>query len=264
MATPRRTKKSAPKKPTERVAEVSPPPAPPAKKATRSAESAAKAAIPSGARKEYTALLHEIEVAEYDELRGWDRKWEAIARVFEKKYFVLDDDAPTAPSWVKKHTSDDYRSALRNARVATVASPEEEKRFTTTKIDIAIGIELEKQAKAASKAKVAFDPKKAAEKIALSKLRYSVVRDGKKRELDLEAITPNELRAIATGKPVGEKRPKEPMSKEGKRVERALRANKRLNGVTVSEGDNELAFGKVRFDQVSELGKALSGVVFDE
>lgn len=184
--------------------------------------------------------------------------------VLEKKLFLLDDEAPTAPLWVKKHTSDDYRSALRNARVATVASPEEEKRFTTTKIDIAIGIELKKQATAASKAKVAFDPKKAAEKIALSKLHYNVVRDGKKRSLDLEAITPNELRAIATGKPVGEQRPKAPASEEAKKVEKRVRANKRLNGVTVSEGDNDLAFGKVRFDQVSELGKALRGVVFDE
>jgi|LNFM01.1.fsa_nt_gb hypothetical protein len=208
-----------------------------------------------------------MEVAEYDELRGWDRRWEAIGTVLYKNLFVLDDEAPTAQSWVEKHTSETYRTAIRNTRVALVASPEEERRYKTSKIDLAITIELKKQLKAAEQAKVAFDPRAAAEKIALSKLRYSVKRGGKEVEVDLAKITPDELRALATGKPVGAKKPSKPSapkSDEGRKVSSAIAKNKNLSGITVAERDRQLSFEGVRYDQVPELGRTLSKLSLDE
>lgn len=244
MATPRR-----PKKPTK-----PPSPAP---------DALATAAVPPKARAEYAALLQEIEAAEFDEVRGWDRKWEAIAKVLDKKYFVLDDEASTAPAWVKKHTSENYRSGLRNARVAIVASPEEEKRFKRSKIDLAIGIELAKHAAAAQRAKVEFDPKKATEKIALTKLRYVVVRDKKKVTVDLAEITPDELRAIAKGNATETEATASRLSDEARSVVTTINKNKALKNVTLSERDRELTLGKIRFDQLAELGRVLSKMSFD-
>lgn len=253
MATPRAKKSKTPATKNKR-----PEPAPVATGAI------ADAAVPPKARAEYAALLREIEAAEFDEARGWDRKWEAIATVLDKKYFVLDDEASSAPAWVKKHTSENYRSGLRNARVAVVASPEEEKRFKRSKIDLAIGIELTRLSAAAAKAKVEFDVKKATEKIALSKLRYTVVREKKKRVVDLEAITPDELRAIAKGNAIDNESKGSRLSAEARAVIATINKNAALKNVTLSERDRELTLGKIRFDQLATLGRVLSKIALDD
>lgn len=263
MATPRRAKKKpaarAPSLPTKStVAPVAP---------AKPIAVASVAKVTKKGRAEYLSLLREMEVAEFDELRGWDRRWEAIGTILHKNLFLLDEEAPTAQSWVEKHTSETYRTALRNTRVALVASPEEEKRYKSSKIDLAITVELKKQLKAAEKAKVAFDPRAAAEKIVLSKLRYTVERAGKKVSVDLEAITAEELSALATGKPRPANKPSEataPKTDEGRAVSSAIAKNKSLSGITVAERDHQLTLASVRFDQAAELGRALSKLSFDE
>jgi hypothetical protein len=254
MDTPRAKNKSKPPATKKKRSE-------PARVAT---ETLANAAVPPKARAEYAALLREIEAAEFDEVRGWDRKWEAIATVLDKKYFVLDDEASTAPAWVKKHTSENYRSALRNARVAVVASPQEEKRFKRSKIDLAISIELTRMSAAAQKAKVEFDVKKATQKIALSKLRYTVVRENKKRVVDLEEITPDELRAIAKGNATEDESQRSRLSAQARMVIATINKNAALKNVTLSERDRELTLGKIRFDQLATLGRVLSKITLDD
>jgi hypothetical protein len=134
---------SAPKKSAKRATRRTPSkPAP---------EPPIEVAPPPKERKEYDALLREITLAERDELRGWDRKWEAVATVLAKKYFLFDDETPNAAAWMKKHTREEYRTGARNARVAKLASPDEEQRFTVTKIDLAYSIDEARQRAEAKK-----------------------------------------------------------------------------------------------------------------
>ncbi len=189
----------------------------------------------SDARREYAALLAEIDDASRDELRGWDRKWEAVATVLEKKYFVLDDDAPTAADWVKKHTKDEYRTGLRNVRVATLASPDEEKKYTVTKIDLAYTIDQALKMAAAKKKGVEWTAPETPAKLDLAKLRYTVERDGKKVSLGLEAITAPELRALHKSKSSERGSSGAKLSAAGKRVASAVNSVATLKNITFSE-----------------------------
>jgi len=145
-----------------------------------------------------------------------------------------------------------------------VASPQEEKRFKRSKIDLAISIELTRMSAAAQKAKVEFDVKKATQKIALSKLRYTVVRENKKRVVDLEEITPDELRAIAKGNATEDESQRSRLSAQARMVIAAINKNAALKNVTLSERDRELTIGKIRFDQLATLGRVLSKITLDD
>jgi hypothetical protein len=214
----------------------------------------------NAAREEYARLLREIDDAARDEMRGWDRKWEAVATVLAKKYFLLDDDAPSAPAWVKKHTEDEYRTALRNARVAKLASPEEEKKYTVTKIDLAYTIDEARQREAAKNKGVEWAAPASPRKLALAELRYTVERDGDDVSLGLDEVSVSELRALQRGDSAPSA---SASSATAKLIARAIRAQPALKNVTVAERDNELTLGKIRKDQVRALGKALSAIDLD-
>ncbi|MFO0563695.1 MAG: hypothetical protein U0269_37060 [Polyangiales bacterium] len=214
----------------------------------------------SAARRAYSALLAELEDASRDELRGWDRKWEAVATVLEKKLFVLDDEAPTAAEWIKKHTQDEYRTGLRNARVAKLASPDEEKKYTVTKIDLAYSIDQANKLAAAKKKGIEWSPPATPAKLDLAKLRYTIVRDGASVRVGLDEISVAELRALNKRESSVHDSSRARLSATTKRVARAVNSQKGLENITFSERDNELTIGRVRKDQLHALADALRKV----
>lgn len=216
---------------------------------------------PQRARVEYAALLREIDDAGRDELRGWDRKWEAVATVLQKRYFLLDDDTPTGAAWVKKHLGEEYRTVQRNARVARLASPAEEAKYTVTKIDLAYSIDATRRLAAAKKKGVDGVVAAAPERLDLAALRYTVVRSGKKLTLGLDAITAPELRALLSGKTSAHGAPPHArLSPRATRIQRTLAAHPELRNVTLREHENALTIDQIRLDQVHALGRALSRV----
>jgi hypothetical protein len=217
-------------------------------------------APPAKARAEYESLLREMSVAERDELRGWDRKWEAVATVLAKRYYLFDDEANTAPLWMKKHAHEEYRTGFRNARVATLASPDEEQRYTVTKIDLAYTIDEARQ-RAEAKAKgVEWSAPDRPKKLDLARLRYTVERDRKRVTVGLDEISAAELRALQASESKSEGSPRAKISKSAKALVRAIAANKGLSNVTVRERDNELSLEHVRADQLRDLGRVLSAL----
>lgn len=263
MATAKKAKRPAPKKskPAAAAAKANPKAkAKPARATKRSApteDDRPLVAPPAKARAEYESLLREITTAERDELRGWDRKWEAVATVLAKRYYLFDDEANTAPLWMKKHAHEEYRTGFRNARVATLASPDEEQKYTVTKIDLAYSIDEARQ-RAAAKAKgVEWSAPERPRKLDLSKLRYAVERDGARVSLGLDEVSVAELRALQSSESRSEGAPRARISKSAKAVLRALSARKALSNVTIRERDNELTIDHVRADQLHDLGRTL-------
>ncbi|MFO0558911.1 MAG: hypothetical protein U0269_12910 [Polyangiales bacterium] len=205
-------------------------------------------------------MLREITTAERDELRGWDRKWEAVATVLAKRYYLFDDEANTAPLWMKKHAHEEYRTGFRNARVATLASPDEEQRYTVTKIDLAYSLDEARQ-RAEAKAKgVEWSAPERPRKLDLAKLRYTVERDDKRVTVGLDEVSAAELRALQASESRSEGAPRARISKSAKAALRALAAHKALSNVTIRERDNELTIDHVRADQLAAVGRVLAAL----
>ena len=183
-------------------------------------------------------------------MRGWDRRWEAIAIILQKSYYLLEDDTPTALLWIKKHTDDSYRTGTRNARVARYASPDEEQRYGITKLDLAITLA---QTQHASKNPKAQELKS----IDFAALRYAIKTGAKRKKLSLADVSLEQLRELANGKSKRETPATPPLSESGAALNTLITAQKSLKNITLAEHDSELALGKIRFDQLATLGRLL-------
>ncbi len=256
MATAKKAKRTAREKTKPTEAKPSRTRAPKAPEPER--DEAPAVAPPAKAKAEYESLLREMSLAERDELRGWDRKWEAVATVLAKRYYLFDDEANTAPLWMKKHAHEEYRTGFRKARVAALASPDEEQRYTVTKIDLAYSIDEARQRDEAKAKGVDWSAPDRPKKLDLAKLRYTIERDDKRVSLGLEAISVAELRALQASESRSEGAPRARISKSAKAVVRALGANNTLRNVAVRERDNELTLDNIRADQLNELGRVLA------
>ena len=86
--------------------------------------------------------LKTLEAAASEGQRAWDLKYETIGRILEHDPpLFLAGGMSTATDFVTKYLpGEDVRSVLRNVRVAEYASPDEEERYTTSKIDAAIDL----------------------------------------------------------------------------------------------------------------------------
>ena len=225
--------------------------------ATKPSPSKAPAEPASAARRAYDALIDEIHDAERDELRGWDRKWEAVAKVLDQRLYLFDPDAPTAPAWMKKHMNEAYRTGFRNARVAALASPDEEQRYTVTKIDLAYSIDEARRRADATKKGIEWSAPDKPHKLALDALRYTIERDGKRVKLGLAEVSVAELRALQSREAKAEGAPAARISKSARALVRAIAAEKSLRNVSVRERDNALSIDHVRADQLPALGRVL-------
>ncbi|MDP3278782.1 MAG: hypothetical protein Q8Q09_26560 [Deltaproteobacteria bacterium] len=211
----------------------------------------------SKARAEYAGLLREIKAAETDPVRGWDRKWDAIATVLQKRYFSLDPATGSAPLWLQEHAGVTYRTGLRNARVARIAGPLEAQRYTPTKIDLAYTLDQARRHAIAAQKRVTYAPPDPPEKVNLSALRYRLVRGGRRVIVGLADVSVAELRALLREATHASGATRARVSMAAKSLMDAIAADKLLRNITVQERDNELTLGRVRRDQWHALAKVL-------
>lgn len=252
MATPKKRAKPVPVNTTKPKAIVAAPKVPvddavsvPAKKARAQYD-------------RYHALVLEIADASRDEVHGWDRRWEAIATILQKSYYLFDDETPNAPAWLKKHTTESYRTALRNARVAQYASPAEIEKYGATKLDLALSIELALWQKKHGDAPDEKTEESVLRAVKFAKLRYQVKRAAKSKSVTLAELTAEELRGMLRestrqGKPVSVR-----LSASGQKLVAALKSEKSLQNIKVSEHDSQLTLAGVRIDQMSALADVLA------
>lgn len=226
-----------------------------------SSPSAAKALalhkLPAKAKAEYDRLMLEVEAAKLDEHRGWDRLWEIAKVIIAKRLYLLEADTPTADDWTKKHTGEIYRTAARYMLVATMSSPAEQQKYTVSKIALAYELATAQAQALAAKRKEHWSAPETPEKLNLAKLKYTVVREKKKRTVDLAEITAVELRTAIRGlRRVGAPAPQ--MGPTATKLVAALAKDSALDNITVQERGQELSFAHVRADQLPQLAALLA------
>lgn len=222
---------------------------------------------PAAARKEYERLLAVIATAEVTEARGFDERWEAIERVRQKHFYLLEDDTPTFVAWLKKFVGESERTALRNLRVSAIASPAEIARYTVSKINLALSIRDATARRDAEKKGVPWTQPDRPAPIDLAALRFTVVRADKKRNVDLESVTQDELESIVSditgSKARREKSRRESLSPTARKLVAAVH-KARLQNIEITEHDNQLNIVGARADQLAALAKVLAQLAADE
>ncbi len=211
------------------------------------------------ARAEFHRLQVVMAGAHRSELVGWDRYWESVGLIVAKSLYTL-DGYERAADWLKDTVEGTVRNANRCIRVATIASPDEEARYTITKIDLALSLRDAEIAAGARKKDPAFKPPITPSPIDLPALKYTVVRDGKKTKLSLREVTTDELRALlhTYASPSRTKKPKlGPVALE---LSDLLRAHSTLNTLSVTSRDGMIQLGAFRADQCDDLARLLAQV----
>lgn len=225
-----------------------------AKKGALTASEAAKKE--SAIARSYRAQMQQMHSALVSEKRGWDSYYEAVDRVVSDKLYVA-DGYDSAREWLAEHVSDPERTALRYARVARLASPEEIAKYTPTKIDLALSIRDARAVREAKKKGVEIERGGASKPIDLVAQRYEVVRDDKRVKLDLEAARTPELRELLSSLSPASRKRKPSESAVTVALRAALSEDSAWEGVVVSERDSALTVSGFRPDQARALAAVL-------
>ncbi|MBL8683159.1 MAG: hypothetical protein JNK05_28585 [Myxococcales bacterium] len=206
-------------------------------------------------KKRFDDLSAKMAIASRDEARGWDAYFEYMGEIMREKLWIA-GGFDSARQWLESITDEPLRSLRRNVRVAESSSPDEQVKFTRSKITLALTlIDAQDQADAAKRGKP-WEPSDEPPVIDWKALRYEVVRDGAKKKLSLAEITAPELQALIdkiTKKP-------DPRDAEPTDTERALRAAldaSDLGEVTIAQRDHRYTVAGARADQLEALGRAL-------
>jgi hypothetical protein len=196
-------------------------------------------AVDPAKKKRYDALVAEIAASDLDEMRGWDRKYEAVGTIIDERLYLLSDHG-TAKQWVEAVLGEGYRQAMRNIRVARYCSPEDEHTYTPTKLDAAITY-LEART---------HGPVKGRLPVKLASLHIPVTRNGHERSVPLDDATVPEILAAAKGATSTGKKPARRSP-----AEHAFAANiasdKRFKAVTVRVADGSVTFGRIPLGDLS-------------
>jgi hypothetical protein len=221
-------------------------------------------AMPDAALKaEYRALKAEMATSLRGEMRGWDRYWEAVAKIVAEGWYLF-DGYKNAAEWAAAELEVPLRTALRNTRIATVASPDEEAKYTRTKIDLALSI-LDAKTASAKKADgaagaAARGARGARGAVDFAALRYQVTREGKKRTVTLDQVTTDELRALLRTTARKGKVTERRLGRTAQALLEALSEHETLSELALSERDGLIVLGGFRADQIAELGRVLLSV----
>jgi len=194
----------------------------------------------------YDALLAEIHTADRDEMRGFDRKYEAAGEIIDAKLFLLSLWG-TVETWAPEVLKVNARTAQRYVRVARHCSPDDEQRYGTAKLDALLQY-----------LDATTHGTKRSVKVALDKLRIPVTRGGKELRVSLDDVTVKELIAASKSETSGSK------SSRRTPVEAtyadALRGDKELASVTVRVTDGKASFGGVPLTAMDRFVKAVRAV----
>lgn len=197
---------------------------------------------------ESVALMHD---ARSKESSGFDAYWEAVGAVIDHDPpLYLAGGCATVGDFLTKHVGESERTARRNIRVARFASPQEESRYTVTKLDAALGwLEANGLSLAQGKAPIDF-----------ATLRIPVVRGDKTERLGLEEATVEEINAATTALRSTKGRSRKPSTPEIDAVAAALKTDRALRGVGVSFRDGAFSFRDVSAEALAAFARALRKV----
>lgn len=222
-------------------------PAMPKSKAAPTKKQLADAHVDPATKDAYEALLAEIADADRDEKHGWDRKYEAIGEVLDKKLFLLSAHG-TAQRWCAATLGETYRSVVRNVRVARYCSPEDEHDYGTAKLD-AVLTYLDARTHGLNSGGL---------KVSLKKLRIPVVEGKKTRQVPLAEATVQQITAAARREQAGSKRSRRSPIEAA--FAAPLAGDRDLREVRVRVSDSKLSFGGVPLSALDRFLKAVKGV----
>jgi hypothetical protein len=209
----------------------------------------------SAMKKRFEATIAKMSAASKQEARGWDAYFELVGEVLREKLWIA-GGFDSASQWLESIADEPMRSLRRNVRVAESSSPEEQEKYSRSKITLALALLDAKDAAAAKKRGEPWRPSDEPRSVDWAKLRFDVVRNGKKHKLSLVEITAPELQALIDT--INEK----PGAAGAKptETEQALRAALDASGledVTIAQRDHRYTVTGARADQLEALGRAL-------
>lgn len=211
--------------------------------------------VTSAMKKRFDELTAKMAVASRDEARGWDAYFEYMGEVMREKLWIA-GGFDSARQWLESITDEPLRSLRRNVRVAESSSPDEQVKFTRSKITLALTLlDVRDEADAKKRGDV-WEPSDEPRAIDWKKLRFDVVRDGAKKKLTLAEITAPELQELINKVTKKSDAPAE----EPTDTERTLRAALDASGlaeVTVTQRDHRYTVAGARADQLEAVGRAL-------
>jgi hypothetical protein len=200
----------APRKPTKPSRKPTKPtrkPAAPAAKSGTSAGARSLAAtittarkVTSAMKKRFDALVAKMAIASRDEARGWDSYFEYMGEILREKLWIA-GGYDSSTQWLESVSDDPLRSLRRNVRVAESSSPDEQVKFTRSKITLALTLLDARDAAAAARRNERWEPSDEPRAVDWKALRFDVVRDGKKKSLALAEITAPELQVPRRDRP---------------------------------------------------------------
>lgn len=202
-------------------------------------------------RKAYDRLLKEIDAADRDAARGWDRKYEAAGEVLDKKLFLLSPYG-TAEKWCQAVLQGDtYRTALRNVRVARYCSPEDEHKYGTAKLD-AVLTYLDTKT---------HGLKAGSLKVDLEKLRIPVVEKKTVRRLRIKEASVKQILAAARGESAGKKLSRSPLEEV---FVKPFAKDRDLKAVSVRVSDGTVHFGGVPLSALARFARIVREAKWEE
>ncbi len=193
-----------------------------------------------------------LEKARREGASSFDELYQAADEIInhDPPYYLAGGIATTG-EFIRVYLKEPPRTAMRNMRVARYASPAEEARYTTTKLDAALSY---------IEAKLAA-PIDGRLPIALDKLRFDVERDGRARRVSLEEATVQDVNA-ATAEI--RKRASKPHPKASPRLLALAKAldSKPLRAIQKRVAHDQVWLGRIPIAEWKPFVRALARVKF--
>ncbi|HVY45487.1 MAG TPA: hypothetical protein VHB21_06385 [Minicystis sp.] len=192
-------------------------------------------------------VLAVLEASNLEGLRAWDRKYEAVGEILaHDPPLYLAGGAATAGDFFAKYLrGEDERTILRNVRVAQYASPDEEARYGTSKIDAAIDYLEAKHGKPVN-GRIPVD---------FAKLRVATTRGS----VDFASASVVEVRAAARLAARGANG-KKPAKRNPIVLALTKRLPKRAKDVTVHYANGRISLGGIPVAAFAEVLRALAAI----
>lgn len=207
-----------------------------------------KVEIDTALKKRWDELLKTIAGAKREGASAFDELWEAAAAIVEHDPpLYLAGGIATAKAFFAEHLGETERTARRNMRVAKYASPAEEARFGTSKLDAALAY-IEAKSGGAPKGRLPVD---------FDKLRIPVDRDGGPASVPLLDATVQEVET-ATRKLTRKARGGNPKAPPVVKAVTALLDAGALRGVSVRLSGGKVSIGDIPVQALAKLGRALA------
>jgi hypothetical protein len=196
--------------------------------------------------KRYNELLSMMTHGGTGEARGFDEYWEAVSHVIDEKLFDC-GGARSVEEWIKSVVKEPYRTVMRNIRVARHATPEEEARYTVTKLDAALSFVEARMG----------GPANGHLPIRWESLRIPVQKQRTVVRLSLGDATIAQINAATRAVLAREKHGTKPQSPSEMLLKQLLAAEKQFANVTIHVSDGSVRFGAVPLASIRAFASAI-------